>query len=158
MKKILLIMVMSIITFSCSITEEIDSDVNLNAPGEYSVDKGYVVSLPYNNATVNTTIKSITVNNDLSLGINMIWTVYVDQGYSVTKYSDANNYDINLTDNFGNTYFMTDAKDAAGVDVTMTNGDSCFGTFVFPQPTNGIIELSFNDDDNNISITINVVK
>jgi len=160
MKKKIILMSLVLITImgvtSCG--SIFNNSIDLNIPGEHSVLQSYVVQIPIQNASIKVTIDSITVNDDLSLNINITWLMSVNPYYSITKYSDLNNDDMNLTDNLGNTYYMTDAIGAAGSSITLQNKQSCSGSFVYPAPVSGISLLTFNDDDQGKSISIDVSK
>ena len=132
--------------------------IDLNTPGENEVGKSFDISIPIQNASINVKVVSLTVYDNLTIGLNIVWTMSVNPGYSITKYSDDGNDNMNLTDNFGNTYYMIDALNAAGLSVTLENGETCSGTFVYPAPNKGITTLNFNDFDNNKTLSISVEK
>lgn len=154
---ILLLIVLALFS-SCDILGDNSSSVDLNTPGNYDVGKSFSIMIPAYNGALNVILDSVTVLDDLSIAINIIWSVTLDEGWSLTKYSDHNNDNMNLTDNLGNTYYMLYALDAAGYIVTLENGESASGSFIFPEPESGISELVFHDDDNGETISFSVSK
>lgn len=157
-KNILILFAICSLFYSCNLVEDNSSSIDLNSPGNYRVGKSYTVDIPIYNASVDVEVTSIKVFEDLKLGVEVIWTMNVSPGYSITKYSDDGNYNMNLTDNLGNIYYMTNTLGAAGYSITLEDGESCSGTFVYPEPYDGISTLHFNDEDSNKSLSIRVTK
>lgn len=155
-RQLVFIAVSVLIMFSCVLNNEGSAD--FYTPGEYPLAIAYKVVIPFQNASILVTLDSVEVNNDLTVVFNFTWGVSVNPGYSITKYSDYQNNDMNIRDNFGNTYYMINAIDAAAADVTMVNGETCSGSFIFDALPGGITTIFFHDDDNDKYLIINQIS
>jgi len=128
--------------------------IDVTQPGNYEINRSYDVIIPVENGRINVMLNTFIIQTDLNVSCNFIWTISCNAGYSITKYSDAFNNNMHLEDNTGKIYYMTNTIAAAGESVTLTNGQSCTGAFIFGPIDSNITSLKFVDGDQNKEIVI----
>jgi hypothetical protein len=92
----------------------------------------------------------IEVDRNGYLLVTLSWTAHMPPAGWIKKGSDVDNLNMYLTDEFGNRYDHVGLSGAAGTVYLFTfDGETAFGSYIFPPIRSGGHIISFHDDDNN---------
>jgi hypothetical protein len=98
-------------------------------------------------------VLSVIVERDGSMIFSVSWTAHLSKWVkNVTKRSDANNSNMYIVDNLGNRYDHFSTSGAASMDVSMEDGDTVTGAFIFHAAKEGAFSFTFYDGDQDKSI------
>jgi hypothetical protein len=92
----------------------------------------------------------IEVDRNGYLLVTVSWTAHMPPEGWIKKGSDVDNQNMYLTDEFGNRYDHIGLSGAAGNVYQFTfDGETAFGSYIFPPIRSGGHIITFHDDDNN---------
>ena len=92
----------------------------------------------------------IEVDRNGYLLVTVSWTAHMPPEGWIKKGSDVDNLNMYMTDEFGNRYDHIGLSGAAGTVYLFTfDGETAFGSYIFPPIRSGGHIISFHDDDNN---------
>ena len=113
---------------------------------------------PYS-MTVDMCVFRVDVLDSGEMLFNIVWTAHIPGGgnYYATKGSDVGNPNMNVTDNLGNRYDHIALYGIAGQNAALRDGQSGYGSYLFPAAQPGATSFTFHDDDQAIAIGDNVL-
>jgi len=122
-------------------------------PGEYPVlVQLYKTSV--DKMSLSTKVLQLIINNDYSAEVEVEWEAR-QEGYTVatiTKFSDAGNENIYITDDLGNIYIQNEVSGAAAQDIVFSYSNVIVGRYKFPPINENAKILTFFDDSHGKSI------
>ncbi|MEM7035308.1 MAG: hypothetical protein AAF629_37560, partial [Chloroflexota bacterium] len=112
---------------------------------------GECMEIPVGGGKVVQCITTIAIRPDGTMQVNIFWAVQnLNQNVTITKFSDVDNTNIYLTDNFGNRLDHIGGGGAMSQQVNIDNGESVEGWFLFPALDAQATSFIFHDDDNQV--------
>jgi LysM repeat protein len=134
-----------------------------NQPGSYDFSgRCGQISIPFRVGedgqpypmTVDMCVFRVDVMENGEMLFNLVWTAHIPGGgnYFATKGSDVGNLNMNVTDNLGNRYDHIALYGIAGQDAALRDGQSGYGSYLFPAAQPGASSFTFHDDDQAIAI------
>jgi hypothetical protein len=106
------------------------------------------------------TLDTVEILTDGTLRFEVRMGVRIAPGSAVTsvvKHSDVGNQDMYLTDGQGNRYDHTQVGGDFARELSLTNGQTISGWFLFPPPKSGARVFTFNVEDEGFRLTDIVV-
>jgi hypothetical protein len=98
-------------------------------------------------------VPSVEVRADGYMQFNYTWTLdFANDSYHITKYDDADNQNMYITDNLNNHYDHIEVGGAAAHTVTMYDNEPVEGWFLFIPAKQSATTFVFHDDDQGVSI------
>lgn len=95
-------------------------------------------------------VTSVTLLPDGNMQFDFSWTAQIEDHLELEISPDTNTKNMYLTDNLGNRYDHLQTGGDASRQVTLTNGQTALGRFLFGPPVLDAQYFIFHDDDNNV--------